>query len=182
MEIIETPAVWEVMPKIICQIEPNLDPLCTCRSLRLETRPSRRERPSSTTKIRRPRAAKTRWQDSSKARWPGFFLWFLSVICFWQYSLSSLTKAGPRWPSVNPTWSSLLGRFDFKASPALPPWPHPFYMWVALWTINPLVSWITCPLFCSPTAIYVGGHYVAVPGTAPQSDPTSRGQDDRVDP
>jgi len=49
-----------------------------------------------------------------------------------QSPLASLTKAGPRWPSVNPTWSSLLGRFDFKASPALPPWPHPFYMWVAL--------------------------------------------------
>merc|ERR1719447_408423 len=49
-----------------------------------------------------------------------------------QSPLASLTKAGPRWPSVNPTWSSLLGRFDFKASPALPPWPHPFYMRVAL--------------------------------------------------
>jgi len=45
--------------------------------------------------------------------------------------LASLTKAGPRWPSVKPTWSSLLGRFDFKALPALP-WPHPLSMWVAL--------------------------------------------------
>lgn len=38
--------------------------------------------------------------------------------------LASLTKAGPRWPSVKPTWSSHLGRFDLKASPALP-WPPP---------------------------------------------------------
>merc|ERR1719305_1062535 len=38
--------------------------------------------------------------------------------------LASLTKAGPRWPSVKPTWSSHLGRFDLKASLALP-WPPP---------------------------------------------------------
>merc|ERR1719458_2369059 len=38
--------------------------------------------------------------------------------------LASLTKAGTRWPSVKPTWSSHLGRFDLKASPALP-WPPP---------------------------------------------------------
>jgi len=44
--------------------------------------------------------------------------------------LASLTKAGPRWPSVKPTWSSHLGRFDLKASPALP-WPPPL-LWVAL--------------------------------------------------
>jgi len=45
--------------------------------------------------------------------------------------LASLTKVGPRWPSVKPTWSSRLGRFDFKASPALP-WPPPPFLWVAL--------------------------------------------------
>jgi len=45
--------------------------------------------------------------------------------------LASLTKAGPRWPSVKPTWSSFLGRLDFKALPALP-WPHPLSMGVAL--------------------------------------------------
>merc|ERR1719341_1539425 len=44
--------------------------------------------------------------------------------------LASLTKAGPRWPSVKPTWSPHLGRFDLKASPALP-WPPPL-LWVAL--------------------------------------------------
>jgi hypothetical protein len=39
--------------------------------------------------------------------------------------LASLMKAGPRWPSVKPTWSSHLGRFDLRASPAFLPWPPP---------------------------------------------------------
>merc|ERR1719266_3201788 len=36
--------------------------------------------------------------------------------------LDSLMKAGPRWPSVRPTWLSRLGWCDFKAALAPPSW------------------------------------------------------------
>jgi len=43
--------------------------------------------------------------------------------------LDSLMKAGPRWPSVRPTWlSRLLGWCDFKAALAPPSW-HPLSRW-----------------------------------------------------
>merc|ERR1719362_2562455 len=53
-----------------------------------------------------------------------------------QNPLDSLTRAGPRWPSVKPTWSSCLGRSDFKDWPALP-WPPPLlpsglFLWEVL--------------------------------------------------
>merc|ERR1719352_999050 len=38
-----------------------------------------------------------------------------------QNPLDSLMRAGPRWPSVKPTWTSRLGRLDFQVSLA-PPW------------------------------------------------------------
>merc|ERR1712130_251697 len=44
--------------------------------------------------------------------------------------LDSLTRAGPRWPSVKPTWSSHLGRFDFSKALLALPWPPP-----ALWVV-----------------------------------------------
>merc|ERR550517_905398 len=42
--------------------------------------------------------------------------------------LDSLMKAGPRWPSVRPTWLSRLGWCDFKAALAPPSW-HPLSRW-----------------------------------------------------
>jgi len=49
--------------------------------------------------------------------------------------LDSLTRAGPRWPSVKPTWSSCLGRSNFKDWPALP-WPPPLlHSGLFLWEV-----------------------------------------------
>jgi len=46
--------------------------------------------------------------------------------------LASLMRAGPRWPSVKPTWSSHLGRFDFSKVLLALPWPPPALRVVAL--------------------------------------------------
>merc|ERR1719189_1641029 len=50
--------------------------------------------------------------------------------------LDSLTRAGPRWPSVKPTWSSCLGQSHFKDWLAHP-WPPPLlpsglFLWEVL--------------------------------------------------